>query len=511
MSIGHEHEQESRLAHGRGADTLLKSGGAPSLLRRFNSFRDDYDIPYGVGVSVDGTTRYGDRDLVRALYDPAYAEHLIGERIDSGLSPNDTLECCLRNVTVEKVLVDSDNPINDYTGAHDFGAAAEFDLVRQKGSTPVRFRRGLAKILHFCSRKPLKSIPQDYDCAAALADHTSNGRRILAELKRLGVEDADHVEKASVNYGKAHGEDRCEACSQWQGQGNAPLGQCSIVQGLVRGDRTCDRFQPQGAKSDEVGSLSSDSAGKVQKPTVKPADGAAKVPPHDKGQKLSSAGTQHILLARHGATALNNADNSVDRIRGQKDIPLSAQGKAEAERLAKKIAEDPPDVIVTSDLKRAHDTAKAIAKACSLPVSEVSKGLRPWRLGYLTGMLTKDAIPIMAQYIERQPDAPVPAGKGEPEGESFNSFVHRYLDTVTDLLRKYPGKVILFVAHHRNERVMFAWEAKGFPADGSVDVKVFSKKGELPGTVCPMEIPLAAIEQYERSHRGSTRPSIRGK
>ncbi len=485
MSIGHEHEQESRLAHGRGVDTLLKSGGAPSLLRRFTSFLDDYDIPYAVGVSVDGATRYGDRDFVHALYDPAYAEHLIGEAIDTGLSPHDTLECCLRNVTVEKVLVDSDSPINDYTSAHDFGAAAEFDLVRQKGITPVRFRRGLATILHFCSRKPLKSVPQDYDCAAALADHTSNGTRILAELKRLGIEDAGRLEKAEVNYGRAHGEDRCEACSMWQGQGNAPLGQCSLVQGLVRGDRTCDRFQPQGAKSDEVGSLSLDSTGKAQKPTVKPAE---------------AQGTQKVLLARHGATSLNNADNSVDRIRGQKDIPLSAQGKAEADRLAEKIAKDPPDIIVTSDLKRARDTAEAIAKACGMKISEVSKGLRPWRLGYVTGMLTKDAIPIMAEYIERQPDTPVPAGKGEPEGESFNSFVGRYLDTVADMLRKYSGKVVLFVAHHRNERVMFAWKAKGFPADGSVDTKVFSKKGEKPGTVCPMEIPLAAIEHFEHSH-----------
>ena len=482
MSIGHEHEEASKLAHGRGIDTLLKSGGAPSLLRRFNSFRDDYDIPYGVGVSVDGTTRYGDRDFVRALYDPAYAEHLIGEHIDTGLSPNDTLECALRNVTVEKVLVDSDNPINDYTSAHDFGAAAEFDLVRKKGGTPVRFRRGLSKIIHFCSRKSLKSVPTDYDCAAALADHTSNGRRILAELKRLGVEDADRVEKASVNYGRAHGQERCSACSMWQGQGNAPLGQCSLVQGLVRGEFTCDRYEPTGGESNQ------------EHPTPqRETQGEQKAKP-------SQGGTQHILLARHGATALNNADNSVDRIRGWKDIPLSAQGKAEAERLAKQIAKDPPDIIVTSDLKRAHDTAEAIAKACSLPISEVSKGLRPWRLGYVTGMLTKDAIPLMAEYIESKPDTPVPAGKGEPKGESFHEFVGRYLDTVAEMLKQYPGKVILFVAHHRNERTMHAWEAKGFPADGSVDIKVFSKKGEKPGTVCPMEIPLAAIEQFEHSH-----------
>jgi probable phosphoglycerate mutase len=487
MSIGHQHAQPSRLAHGRAIETLMRQGGAPALLKKLQHFDIDHDIPYGVGVSVDGTTRYADSDLVRALYDPAYAEHIVGEHIDTGLSPDDALQAALQNVTVEKTLVDSDNPVMDYNTAHDYGAAAEQDFVKSKGSTPLRFRRGLAKLLQYCARKPLKRVPHDLDCAAVLADHTSNGRRIHAELNRLGVEDADRTPKDEVAYGYAHQGESCGKCSMWLGEANAALAHCSLVQGLVRDTRTCDRYEPAGSRGrgDPVGNAAP--AGRT------PNSG-------DTAKSPQNGGTQHILLARHGATSMNNEDNSVDRIRSWKDIPLSAQGKAEAERLGKKIAADPPDIIVTSDLKRAYDTAEIIAKACGMQITASLKGLRPWRFGYLTGMTSKDAIPIMAEFIRKKPDTPVPAGKGEPEGESFHSFLDRYFDTVYQILKRYPGKVVLMVAHHRNERAMHGWEAAGFPPDGRVDVGVFSKKGEAPGTVCPMDIPLKAIDAFESKH-----------
>ena len=95
--------------------------------------------------------------------------------------------------------------------------------------------------------------------------------------------------------------------------------------------------------------------------------------------------TRTIQLIRHGATRLNNDDVSVDRIRGWKDIPLSPDGKKEAERIGREIAKNPPDFIASSDLERAYDTAKAIADACDMAVGDVTKGFRPWNLGDFEG------------------------------------------------------------------------------------------------------------------------------
>jgi hypothetical protein len=104
MSAGHPHRRPNRLYTLRELPVLLRSGGAPGLMRRWRGHSFDYDIPTLCGYDVDGTTRYADRDFFHCLHDPGYAVHLLGEAIDTGLSPIDTLECCFRHEEIEKVL-----------------------------------------------------------------------------------------------------------------------------------------------------------------------------------------------------------------------------------------------------------------------------------------------------------------------------------------------------------------------------------------------------------------------
>jgi len=63
-----------------------------------------------------------------------------------------------------------------------------------------------------------------------------------------------------------------------------------------------------------------------------------------------------ITTIRHGETDWNLAR----RIQGSNDIPLNEAGLNQAERLAKRLAGDPCDVIFTSDLQRAKKTAEII-------------------------------------------------------------------------------------------------------------------------------------------------------
>ena len=60
-----------------------------------------------------------------------------------------------------------------------------------------------------------------------------------------------------------------------------------------------------------------------------------------------------LLLIRHGATEWNLAQ----RLQGQTDISLSDTGRAQARALAPFIAENPPQLVVTSTLSRTHQTA----------------------------------------------------------------------------------------------------------------------------------------------------------
>jgi len=200
------------------------------------------------------------------------------------------------------------------------------------------------------------------------------------------------------------------------------------------------------------------------------------------GVKKTSMRT--IRVMRHGATKLNNDDVSTDRIRGWKDIPLSADGREEAEKLAKKQAKDPPDTIISSDLKRAADTAKIVAEACGMEVAEVTKGLRPWNVGDYAGKTSKEAVPILCEYAIKTPDKPIPGG------EPFSAFRNRFFNALNDAVQKYPDGLLAICTHHRGERLLAGWAAARYPADGSIDGKEFTKKGESTASAEDMELPL---------------------
>lgn len=204
---------------------------------------------------------------------------------------------------------------------------------------------------------------------------------------------------------------------------------------------------------------------------------------------MSKPSSRDIVIIRHGATKLNNDDVSVDRIRGWKDIPLSDDGRKEAEKLGDKLKKtDVPHHMVTSDLKRAHETANIISDKIGVPVAEATESFRPWNVGEYAGEKSEKAIPILAHYAENTPDKPM------PKGESFNQFKQRYFDGLKDALEKYPGKVAV-VTHHRGERLLKAWKKAGFPANGDIDIKEFNQKGEATGHAENMSIPVSALKK----------------
>jgi broad specificity phosphatase PhoE len=76
-------------------------------------------------------------------------------------------------------------------------------------------------------------------------------------------------------------------------------------------------------------------------------------------------GTMRVYLARHARTALN-ADG---RLRGHLDPPLDDVGRMEAGEMAIVLASLRPARVVTSPLRRAIETAEAIATRASVSVS----------------------------------------------------------------------------------------------------------------------------------------------
>ena len=92
-----------------------------------------------------------------------------------------------------------------------------------------------------------------------------------------------------------------------------------------------------------------------------------------------------LLFIRHAESEMNAAG----RWQGQADPPLSALGREQAERLAKALAEDPSaagiERIVTSDLRRAAETAAAVGRALGIP-PEPHPDLRETDVGAWSGL-----------------------------------------------------------------------------------------------------------------------------
>ena len=134
----------------------------------------------------------------------------------------------------------------------------------------------------------------------------------------------------------------------------------------------------------------------------------------------------HLTLIRHGPTEWNETG----RFQGRTDLSLSALGHAHARAIATALREDAILKVYSSDLRRAKETAHAVAGARAVPLVEDAR-LREFDFGRWEG-LTWDEILALDPELARRPRSAAryyrPAG-----GESFESVrlrVRAFLDDV---------------------------------------------------------------------------------
>ena len=147
-----------------------------------------------------------------------------------------------------------------------------------------------------------------------------------------------------------------------------------------------------------------------------------------------------IIAIRHGETAWN-----VDtRIQGHLDIPLSANGRWQAERLAEALTDEPIQAIYASDLTRAWETAQYLAHATRLQVV-ADIGLRERGFGDFEGKTFAEiAVLLPEQSMRWRKRDPLFAPAG---GESLTDLTSRVLAAVNRLAAAHPGEQIALVAH----------------------------------------------------------------
>lgn len=98
---------------------------------------------------------------------------------------------------------------------------------------------------------------------------------------------------------------------------------------------------------------------------------------------------EKIILWRHGQTDLNKQR----RLQGSSDYPLNSTGQSQALSAANRIATLHPTVIVSSQLTRAHDTAKALAAKTALDI-HIDSRLQERSFGAWEGMTVDEIATI---------------------------------------------------------------------------------------------------------------------
>ena len=153
---------------------------------------------------------------------------------------------------------------------------------------------------------------------------------------------------------------------------------------------------------------------------------------------MSSAGPhRRLVLLRHGETD----HNAGLRMQGQLDVGLNDRGREQAVSVAPLVAALHPELVVSSDLARAADTAAAVAVAAGLQVRHDER-LRETLLGDWQGLSHTE--------VEGHTPGGLPTWRADalyrpPGGETRVEVAERGA-AVVDELPDGPGTVVL-VAH----------------------------------------------------------------
>lgn len=150
-----------------------------------------------------------------------------------------------------------------------------------------------------------------------------------------------------------------------------------------------------------------------------------------------------LSLIRHGQTSWN-ADGLWQ---GHGDPGLTAEGRAQAERLARSLRDEADQSwtrVIASDLARARQTAVAVADLLSLPI-ELDRRLRELDVGAWSGL-------SRSEIERRDPETLHAFERGEPQirpggGESRIEIRERTHEFVCDLVNHFPGQHVIVVTH----------------------------------------------------------------
>ena len=206
-----------------------------------------------------------------------------------------------------------------------------------------------------------------------------------------------------------------------------------------------------------------------------------------------------FFLVRHGETEWNR----VRRIQGVSDIPLNDTGRAQAAALGDILVGHNFDLIVSSPLSRADETARIIAQRLGMPAPITVPDLIERNYGEAEGSSGADL------------DLRYPPGTDIPGREDREVVTQRAIRVLHDMAIRHPHADIVAVAHGAVIRSVVDYAAPGLHKEPITNCSVHSFSLvagtlELVAFDDPMEIASHQLAQDEFEDQNPVEARERG-
>jgi broad specificity phosphatase PhoE len=153
-----------------------------------------------------------------------------------------------------------------------------------------------------------------------------------------------------------------------------------------------------------------------------------------------------LLLVRHGETDWNRTG----RWQGHSNTPLNELGRQQARDLAESL--DGVDVVYSSDLDRARETAEILAERLGVEI-RFDPRLRERSFGAWEGLTSAEIEERFEAAHRRWRAGEAP---GADDAEPFDEFGRRVSSFLADVLERHPDETVLVIGHGGSIRVIHA-------------------------------------------------------
>ena len=153
---------------------------------------------------------------------------------------------------------------------------------------------------------------------------------------------------------------------------------------------------------------------------------------------MGNGKTTTLYLMRHGETE----DNVRRVIQSHNDSPLTQEGIVATRGRARMLKGIIFDAIFCSDLERTRKSLEILLEKLDSNIDvNYCTEIRELDFGRFTGKNVDDVKEMILLHKKQ-------TWKHYPDGESGDSFSKRIIDFVENILRRYEGKIVLFMTHY---------------------------------------------------------------